>query len=138
MFYCGRLVKGGDPASFEVINKEGYAKDDKRVYLECYPLLFSDPKSFEYLEYPYSRDKDRVYCGIIPLALDKGEVAAFRVTNTDQLMVGMRSTMVTWNFIEQNPEYKWVDTLGLDMVLVGPWGTGETSRRKFKGFREVQ
>ncbi len=138
VFYNGMIVNGADPASFEVIHKDGYAKDKRRVFLECYPLIDADPDTFEYLEFPYSRDKAHVYCGILPLALDAGEVREFRVTNTDRLMSTTRNTTLTSYFVEIYPEYQWVDTLGFKHILVGTWGSGETSKRKFKGFREVQ
>jgi hypothetical protein len=42
------------------------------------------------------------------------------------------------HFIERHPEYKWLDTLGIEHVITGGWGTGAVSGRKFRGFEEVK
>lgn len=139
VFYCGRPVKGADPATFEVVdNKYGYAKDRYRAYLDQETIISAEPGSFELLEFPYSRDRNQVFCGILPMGLDQQEAREFTVTNTDKLMAGMKSTILLSVFISQNPEYAWLDTLGISHVIVGDWGTGETKSRKFKGFEEVK
>ncbi len=139
VFYCGRPVKGADPATFEVIdNKYGYAKDRYRAYIDQETIISAKPGSFELLEFPYSRDENQVFCGILPMALSRKEAREFKVTNTDELMCGMKTTMLLSVFISQNPEYAWVDTLGISHVIFGAWGTGETKSRKFKGFKELE
>lgn len=139
VFFCGRPVKNADPATFEVIdNKYGYAKDRYRAYLDQETIISADPASFELLEFPYSRDENQVFCGVLPLGLSPDEVREFKVTNTDKLMAGMKSTMLLSVFIEQNPEYAWLDTLGISHVVFGAWGTGETKSRRIKGYKEVK
>ncbi len=139
VYYQGRIIKGSDPNTFEVINKDGYSKDKNSVFITNYALIAANPNSFQYLKFPYSKDEHHVFCGILPLqGLDKTEVAEFKVTNTDELMANMRSTTMLSHFIEFNPEYAWLDTIGIDAVLLGEWGTGETARRKFKGVKELE
>lgn len=136
-FYVGRLIKGADPATFEVLHPSGYSKDKQHVFLDDQVVVLADPNTFKVLEFPYSNDNKRVYCGNIPLILSDKEANEFSVTNTDDLMSATKSTILFSHFIEMNPDYKWLDTTGINRVIVGAWGTGETGSKKFKGFREV-
>lgn len=137
VFFEGRLMKDADPGTFEVLPQEGYSKDNKRVYLTKFQVVFADPHTFQVLEFPYSRDANKIFCGTLPMDLSKNELGEFKVTNEDKLMAGMRSTMALSHFIELNPEYSWLDTLGITGIVVGEWATAETSKRKFKGLKEV-
>lgn len=136
VYFKGKALRGADPATFELL-REGYGKDKREVFLETEPVIMADPASFEVLAFPYTRDRERVFCGTIPLPLRGAEVQAFRVTNTDQLMANTRSTSQKVYFIEFQPEYKWLDSLDVDLVITGPWGTGESGNRKFKGLKEL-
>ncbi|MDC0008296.1 hypothetical protein OAE12_01150, partial [bacterium] len=69
----------------------------------------------------------------VPLNLKKNEVNEFRVTNTSDYT---DYTLLPF-FIEENPEYKWLDTLGVDGVITGDDGTGKTNKKKFKGVKEL-
>ena len=62
------------------------------------------------------------------------------VTNEDELMKGMISTMKLSHFIEFNPAYAWIDSLDHqpENVITGEWGTGETAGKHFKGFYKVK
>jgi len=137
VFYETLLISKANPNTFEVIER-GYSKDDKRVFLDDEIVIFADPKSFELLEFPYSKDDSHVFCGTIPLNLEISEVKEFQVTNIDELMSGMKSSMMLSHFIEFNPEYKWLDTLKIDGIIIGEWATGETKNRKFKGINETK
>lgn len=137
VFYMGRNIKGADPNTFEVIDDRGYSKDAKHVFVDCERVIFADPGSFQVLEFPYARDENHIYCGTLPMNIHKNEIVEFKVTNTDKLMAGTKTTTKLSHFIEYNPAYSWLDTLGIEWVVVGAWGTGETKRRKFKGLDEV-
>jgi hypothetical protein len=92
------------------------------------------------LAFPYARDKNDVYNGTIPMNLDKEEVAAFTVTNDNEMMSGSISTTRVEYFIEFNPEYSWIKTYDPELthVITGTSGTGKTNKRKFKGFEEIK
>ena len=55
VFYCGRLVEGADPASFEVLglygttNQHWYARDERNVYYNAEKVFGADPESFHVL-----------------------------------------------------------------------------------------
>lgn len=137
VFYVGQIIKNADPESFEVLNN-GYSKDINNIFLDATTVIFADSKTFEQLEFPYSKDKNSVFCGTIPLEINRDEVTNFVVTNENELMSNMRTTASLSHFIEMNPKYKWLDTLNIDGVIIGEWGTGQTKKRKFKGFKEVK
>ena len=144
VYYKIRRIKDADPRTFLVINKFGYSKDKKNVYLvggggtDCEKVVFADPETFKTLDFPYSKDKKNVYCGTIPLKLNPEELNEFTVTNVDTLMAGMCSSIRLSDFIKFNPEYSWLDSLNIDWVVVGEYGTGKTNTRKFKGFKEIK
>lgn len=137
VFHIRSKIKFADPESFILIDK-GYSKDKNRVFLDDEMVIFANPNFFELLEFPYSKDNAHIFCGTLPLQLDQSEVNEFKVTNTDELMSSMKSSTVLSHFIEFNPEYKWLDTLGIDGVIVGEWATGETEDKKFKGINELK
>ena len=138
VFYIGRIIKDANPENFETINKDGYSKDRKYVFLDEEKIVHANPKSFKLLEFPYSKDENHIFCGTIPIDLKSEEINEFKVTNEDELMSGMKSSILLSHFIETNPEYKWLDTLGVHGVIIFQFATGETSNRKFKGFKELK
>jgi hypothetical protein len=138
IFYIGRTINGADTSTFEVLTDNGYAVDKRNVFLDWDKVIFANPKTFEVLEFPYSKDENRVFCGTLPLDLNNYEVKEFKVTNEDEIMSGMKSSIHISHFIKQNPEYIWLETLEIDGVIVGEWATGETKKRKFKGFKEIK
>lgn len=135
VFYETLLISKANPKTFKVIAR-GYSKDDKRVFLDDEIVIFADPKSFKLLEFPYSKDKANVFCGTLPLNLQKNEIDEFKVTNKE--MSGMKSSVVLSHFIEFNPEYKWLDSLNINGIIIGEWGTGRTKKKEFKGFKELK
>lgn len=141
-FFQGRKINHATSDGFVPLtdNAYGYAKDKNRVFLDTEVILKADPNTFEVLEFPYSRDKNDVYNGTIPMNLNKNEVGDFRVTNLDKLMAGTKSTMLLSEFIKLNPQYEWIKGMGLDVkwIITGSWGTGETTGKKFKGFQEIK
>lgn len=137
VFHIRSKIENADPNSFELIGN-GYSKDKNRVFLDDKMVIFANPKSFQLLEFPYSKDDSHVFCGTMPLNLEITEVKEFQVTNTDELMSGTKSSVLLSHFMEFNPEYKWLNTLKIDGIIVGEWATGETKNKKFKGFKEVK
>lgn len=136
VYYNANPIKKANPKTFTVLSDNGYSKDDKKVYLDLDEIIFADPNTFEILNYPYSKDKDNVFCGTLPIRLSKDEIAEFRVTNKDELMADMRTSTLKSSFIENNPDYKWLDTLDVEGIIIGEYGTGETKKRKFVGYKE--
>ena len=136
VYYMTRLIKNANPKTFTILTDNGYAKDDKKVFLDWDEVIVADPKTFQILRFPYSKDKDNIYCGTLPLRLSREEVDEFKVTNEDKLMSNMRSTILRTHFVEQNSDFKWLDTLDVDGIIVNEFATGETKTRKFKGYRE--
>ena len=141
-YFQGRKIKHATSDGFVPLSDDayGYAKDKNRVFLDTEVILKADPNTFELLEFPYSRDKNDVYNGTLPMNLDKSEVEAFRVTNEDKLMAGTKSTMLLSELIKFSPEYAWIDSMGLDVtwIVTGSWGTGETLGKKFKGYKALK
>jgi len=136
VYYMTRPIKNANPKTFTILTDNGYTKDDQKVFLDRDVVIFADPKTFEILRFPYSKDKDNIFCGTLPLKLSREEIAEFKVTNEDKLMSDMRSTISKSHFVEQNSDYKWLDTLDVDGIIVGEFASGETKKRKFKGYRE--
>jgi len=137
VFYKSSIILNADPKTFQTIEKN-YSKDKNHVFLDDEIVVFANPESFELLEFPYSKDNYRVFCGSLPLKLNKNEVKEFKVTNTDELMSGMKTSSMLTNFIKFNPEYKWLDTLNIKGVIYGEDGTGETLNKKIKGFKIIE
>ena len=136
VYYMTSPIKNANPKTFTILTKNGYTKDDQKVFLDWDEVIFADPKTFEILSFPYSKDKFHIFCGTLPLRLSREEIVEFKVTNEDELMSDMRSTILTSHFIEQNSDYKWLDTLDINGIIVGEFGTGETKKKKFKGYKE--
>jgi hypothetical protein len=142
VYYQGRKIKHAQPESFTPLthNHFGYAKDNSHVFFETEVILKADPATFEVLAFPYARDKNDVYNGTLPMNLAKDEVATFTVTNENKLFSGSVSTIRVEYFIEDSPEYSWIKEYDPELkhVILGNWGTGKTSNRKFKGLKEIK
>jgi len=141
-YFQGRKVNHATSDGFVPLTDDayGYAKDKKRVFLDTEVILKADPNTFEVLEFPYSRDKNDIYNGTIPMNLDQKEVAEFKVINDEKWMKGTKSTMLLSEFLKFSPEYEWINDLDIEVkwVVTGPWGTGETKAKKFKGLKELK
>jgi hypothetical protein len=133
VFYLGQKIDKADPQTFAVLGGSGYAKDGQRVFLGWSEVILADPATFEPLEFPYAKDKHQVYCGTLPMPVPQSEIADFKVTQGD----GAKTSTAVDAFIQFNPDYAWLDTLGIMGVTVGEYATAETKTRKFKGFREL-
>ena len=72
--------------------------------------------------------------------LDQKDVAEFKVINDEKWMKGTKSTMLLSEFLKFSPEYEWINDLDIEVkwVVTGPWGTGETKSKKFKGLEEIK
>jgi hypothetical protein len=142
VYYQGRKIKHAHPESFTTLtqNAFGYAKDGKRVFLDTEVILKADPETFEVLEFPYSKDKNDVYNGTLPMQLEKEEVNSFVATNEDRLMYASKTTSLVTYFLEYSPEYNWIKAYDPELkhIIIGTSGTGKTSQRKFKGLKAIQ
>ena len=142
VYFKGKRIKHASPEGFEILTNDNYAyaKDRNHAYFEDEVILRADPATFEVLKFPYAKDKNDAYCGTVPMGLTSDELSAFRVTNEDKLMAGMISKTALSHFLEFHPDYQWITTLNIDIqnVITGEWGTAETTRRKFKGLKEIK
>lgn len=60
VYLDGRALPDADPASFELLDRAGYAKDARQVYARD-RVISSDPEHFELLGGDLSRDRAAVY-----------------------------------------------------------------------------
>jgi hypothetical protein len=141
-YFKGRKISDATPDGFVPLTKNdyGYAKDNYRVFFDNEVILKADPKTFVVLEFPYSRDKNDIYNGTIPMNLDKKDQEEFTVINDDRWMKGTKSTMLLSEFLRFSPEYQWIKKLDIEVkwVITGPYGTGESKTKKFKGLKELK
>jgi hypothetical protein len=134
VYLTARIIPGADPNTFEVI-APGYSRDDQSVFLDYDKIVFANPKTFELIRFPYAKDDSHIFCGTIPLPIEKDEIIDFQITDSDKLGFGMKSSMTLSHFIESYPEYKWMDTVGVQGVIIGEWATGETNTKRFEGLK---
>lgn len=140
LYYEGKRVRGANPKALQFLGdeKSEYYKDDQHAFIRTEIIQRADPATFEVLEFPYSKDKNDVYCGTMPMMLSAGDLKSFKVINDDPWMKGMVSTMKREHFVEYNKSYQWVDSLDIEYVIVGEWGSAESAGKKFKGLYEVK
>jgi hypothetical protein len=141
-YFEGRKITHATSDGFEPLtdNAYVYSKDRYHAFLDTEVILKADPNTFEVLGFPYSRDKNDVYNGTLPMNLDKSEVESFRVTNENKLMAGSKTTTRLSEFLKFSPEYGWIGSLnlGVEWVITGSSGTGEAKGKKFKGLYEIK
>ncbi len=142
VYYKGKKVNHVNASKVEFLGgaKSFYFKDDKYVYCTSERILTADPATFVIIEFPYSKDKNDVYCGTVPMKLSQEELQSFRVTNEDKWTKNTICSGSKTHFIEYNPQYAWLDTLGIEFetVVTGDYGTAETTNKKFIGLRELK
>lgn len=134
VYYRGRIIQGADPESFSPLKQLGYSKDKSFVFLDSNKIILADPSSFHVLGNPYSKDSKRIFNGTIPLYVENPW--EFRVTKSDDCLVGTRTS----DFIKENPEYSWLDTINVKWVYTGcfDFAKGETKDEKFIGYKKVK
>ena len=84
VFFKGSIIENADAPTFETLGDDGYAKDKNRVFLFEFKIPFANPATFEVLEYPYSKDDLRVFCGTVPMNV--GNVDEFEVLQTSSMI----------------------------------------------------
>lgn len=65
--YVEHAIPAIDVESFQVLNKQGYAKDNRQVYFEFYPIEGADPASFTALSDRYGKDNAHVFYMLTPI-----------------------------------------------------------------------
>lgn len=128
VFFQGNQIYHADSRTFIVIGN-GYSKDDFNVFLDCETVVEANPKTFRQFAFPYSRDNNHIYCGTIPLAVN--DIENFKVTKGSE----MQTSELTTNFIKDNPEYSFLDTLKYKGVIYGE-GQAKTSTEIFEGYKK--
>ncbi|MBK8080510.1 MAG: DKNYY domain-containing protein [Saprospiraceae bacterium] len=89
------------PNGFVLLSDDeyGYSKDKQFVFFNNEVIINAAPATFEVIQFPYSKDKNDVYCGTVPMKLSSEEVLLYKVTNEDKLMAGMISTTKLSHFL---------------------------------------
>ena len=140
-YFQGRKINYATSEGFTPLTKDayGYSKDKYRVFFEAEVILKADPKSFTVLEFPYSKDKNDIYNGTLPMLLNSEDVATFEVTNDDELMSKSITTTLLSEFLKYTPEYRWIEDLDMEIkwVVTGRSGTAVSKNKKFKGLKEI-
>ncbi len=126
----GRVLQYADPKTFKVINDRGYSKDSLNVFLDLEKVINANPLNFEILDWPYSKDNRHIFCGNLPLDLNR--ISDFKVTKSG----GGKTTILKSSFIDFNPEYQWLDTVIVSEIIIGE-GAGETKDYKFDGYKKI-
>lgn len=141
-YFQGKLIDKANPSHFQPLtdNTYGYAKDGDHVFFDNAIIINADPLSFEVLDFPYSRDKNDVYCGTLPMGLTKDEILSFEVINEDKWLKGTKSSMSFDHFLTYNPNYKVLKNTDemINKVIIGEYGSGKTLRKKYKGLYEIK
>ena len=136
VFYRRTKIAQADPNTFETI-KKGYSKDKYHVYLNAHMVVLANPQSFEILEFPYSKDDNYVFNGTLPLNLDGEKIQEFEILKEKDILTSGQSTTTLSHFIERNPKYKWLDTLGINGIIIGPRSIALVNNKKFIGIEET-
>lgn len=132
VYWRGIIISNADPMTFKVITENGYSKDKNNVYLDDEIVIFANPNTFEVIQWPYSKDDKRVFNGNLPMEVDNDQ--DFEITKGG----GPRSSSTKEFFIEWNEEYKWLDTLNVDGIIVGENAEARTKNEIYKGFKKIE
>ena len=130
VYWRGVKIKNADPKTFEVITENGYSKDKINVYLDNDIVIFANPNTFKVIEWPYSKDDKRIFNGNLPMQVDN--IKEFEITKSGS----PKSSSTKSFFIEWNEDYKWLDTLNVDGIIVGENAEARTKNEKFRGFKK--
>ena len=109
-----------------------YSKDKNYVYVNNDIIIFADPNTFEIIEYPYSKDKKRIFNGNLPMEVNN--IKEFEVTKRGSLT----ESSVKSFFIEWNKDFQWLDTICVNGIIVSTDAEARTRIEKFQGFRKVE
>ena len=129
VFYEGNIIREANPSSFAYIGNKGYSRDDKNVFLFQYKIPYSDPNTFEVLEFPYSKDKNNIFSGSIPLKIKK-------LNNFDLISYSGYSVSSKAEFIKFNPDYNFLDTLEIESIIEA-FSRAKINEKLYEGHREV-
>jgi hypothetical protein len=131
VFWEGVTIAQANPFSFEIISN-GYSKDERHVFLDNEIVVFANPKKIEILEWPFSRDDRFIFNGNIPLT--SKYIEEFVITKS----TGNKTSSTKSFFIEWNKDFKWLDTINVNSIIVSDDSEGQTREEKFKGIRKIE
>lgn len=69
----GRVLEDIDGSSYHLLSDTRYAADRNGVYYKDHKIPGADPKTFEIIGHPYSRDQENVYCGNLEMNVAQPE-----------------------------------------------------------------
>ncbi|QTD36368.1 DKNYY domain-containing protein [Polaribacter batillariae] len=132
VYWRGVKISNADPETFNVITDNGYSKDENNVYLDNDIVIFANPNTFEVMQWPYSKDDKRIFNGNLPMEVDN--IQDFEITKSG----GGKSSSTKAFFIEWNEEYKWLDTLNINGIIVGENAEAKTKNERYKGYKKIE
>lgn len=71
VYFKGSIIEGAHSNSFKTIGNSTYSLDKNNVYIFWYLIPDADVNTFEILEFPYAKDKRRLYCGNLSINFNK-------------------------------------------------------------------
>lgn len=131
VFYRGKALTDVDASTFELLKGGRYARDKNQVFLFTHPVPHADIATFEELKFPYARDAKTIYCGSVPMQVQAVDEFEVRESSSSYGII------IKEEFIRQNPEYAYLDTLPMHSVVYG-YGSGRTKTERFEGFKRVE
>jgi len=131
VFYKGRVIPEADPSSYNLLEGGNYARDKGRVFLFYYEVINADPVTFVEIKFPYAKDKEGIFCGTLPM--DVQNTNEFEVIRSSSSYQAINKD----EFIKQNKEYAYLDTVQVKAVVYGE-GSARTKSEYFEGFKKVQ
>lgn len=131
VFYRGHAIEGVDAKSYRLIPRSFYALDDHAVFLIHQKVIGADPETFTVLRFPYAKDKNYFYNGILPIAPNTGQRA--KVTRSS---MGYSVTSLS-AFIADDSSFHYLDTLDIDQVTHGR-GSIKIGEEVFVDYKKVE
>jgi hypothetical protein len=130
VYYKGRLIVVADAGTFALLKGGPYAKDKNHVYLLDTTVINADPTSFAEIGYPYGKDKQRIYCGTVPMNVKNIEEFEVIQHGTDYVMEEKNF------FIRFNPEYSYLKDVPVNGVIYSSGGKAKTKTEYFEGYKK--
>ncbi len=132
VYRSGSLIEKADPKTFVVLSENGYSKDLHYVFLDNEVVIFANPNTFQVIQWPYSKDDQRIFNGTLPMDVD--DVRLFEVIKSSE---GRSYTSKSY-FVRLNSDYEWLDTLDINTIIVDELAESKTKTQRFKGFRQIE
>lgn len=131
VYWRGLVIEKADPKSFKIIGNS-YSKDKNYVFLDNETVIFANPKTFKTLKWPYSYDGEYIFNGNLPLQVNT--IKEFKIVKTN----GSKITFDKSFFIEQYKEYKWLDSIKVESIIISESAVAKTNTQKITGVKKQE